>query len=127
MSGTLRSFILVALGGAIGSSLRYIVAIILKNTLSEAFPWATFTVNILGCLFIGFLFSITLQNNDEFTRLFIMVGILGGFTTFSSFALESFDLFKTGKTYLAFIYVLSSNVIGLLSAYIGYSLHKLIS
>lgn len=115
------SWFLVALGGAIGASLRYSVAVfLLKST--NAFPWTTWWINILGCLFAGIFFAYSqkfpvLQNE---ARLFLMVGILGGFTTFSSFGLETFQLLKHGQITLALGYAVSSVLVGVLVLALGF-------
>ena len=124
----MKAVILVAIGGAIGSVLRYLVAIWMKNLYTSEFPWHTFSVNIMGCLLIGFMFSITLENVTlENLRLFMMVGVLGGFTTYSSFGLETFDLIMQNKFYLASSYILATNIFGLVAVFCGYSIHKLVS
>lgn len=107
------NWLLVALGGAIGASFRYAAAILLLKP-SGIFPWTTWWVNIFGCSLAGIFFAYSqkfpiLQNE---ARLFLMVGILGGFTTFSSFGLETFQLFKQGQTTLALTYILSSVITG---------------
>jgi len=123
----MKAVILVAIGGAIGSVLRYLVSIWMKNLYTSDFPWHTFSVNIIGCLIIGFMFSLTLGNMSfENLRLFLMVGILGGFTTYSSFGLETFDLIMQNKFYLASSYILATNIFGLVAVFCGYSFHKLI-
>lgn len=124
----MKAVILVAIGGAIGSVLRYLVAVWMKNLHASEFPLHTFTVNIVGCFFIGLIFSWSLQSiSFENIRLFLMAGILGGFTTYSSFGLETFDLFKQGKIIVALTYIFTTNILGLIAVYFGYSFHKLIS
>jgi fluoride exporter len=124
----MKAIILVALGGAIGSLMRYFVALLLKNFYSGEFPWHTFTVNIIGCFFIGLVFSWSLQNiSFENIRLFLMVGILGGFTTYSSFGLETFDLIKQGKIIIALAYIFTTNAVGLIAVFSGYSFQKFMS
>jgi len=124
----MKAILLVAIGGAIGSVLRYAVAILLKSFYSGEFPWHTFTVNIIGCFFIGLIFSWSLQSvSFENVRLFLMVGILGGFTTYSSFGLETFDMIKHGRLMIACTYILATNILGLIAVYSGYAIHKLIS
>lgn len=124
----MKAVFLVAFGGAIGSVLRYLVAVWMKNLISSEFPWHTFSVNIIGCLVIGFMFSLTLGNiSFDTIRLFVMIGILGGFTTYSSFGLETFDLFKQGKIIVALAYIFATNILGLVAVYFGYALHKLFS
>ena len=123
----MKGILLVAIGGAIGSVMRYLVAVLMKNFNLGEFPWHTFTVNMIGCFLIGLIFSWSLQSASfENIRLFVMVGILGGFTTYSSFGLESFDLFKQGKIMTASAYIIGTNIVGLIAVYFGYSFHKLI-
>ena len=109
----------VALGGAIGATFRYGTGILL-------FPWTTWWINLLGCFLAGVFFALSqkypvLQNE---ARLFLMVGILGGFTTFSSFGLETFQLLRHGQSVLAFSYALSSLVLGVIVLGLGYYLFQ---
>lgn len=124
----MKSILWVALGGTIGSILRYAVAVWLKPEPSLAFPIHTLLVNVIGCLVIGFVFSFLLSvPNEQYYRLFIITGILGGFTTFSSFGMESFYLFQHKEFLKAGSYILLSNVLGLAAVWVGYSIHKLIA
>lgn len=124
----MKAIILVAIGGAMGSVLRYGVALWMKSIYSSEFPWHTFAVNIVGCFIIGLFFSWSLQHSTfEDIRLFFMIGILGGFTTYSSFALETFELLKQHKMSIASVYILATNLLGLIAVYLGYTLHKLVS
>lgn len=115
----------IALGGAVGALLRYGVGLAIKPENTLAFPIHTFFVNVIGCLFIGIVASI-LQNTpfNELMQYFVIIGLLGGFTTFSSFSLESFYLLKNGKTLMAASYVLLSNSLGIIGAFIGYHAHQ---
>ncbi len=115
------NWLLVACGGAIGASLRYGVGLFITHS-NAVFPWATWIINIVGCLFAGIFFAVSmkypiLQNE---ARLFLMVGILGVFTTFSSFGLETFQLLRHDQIMLAGLYVISSLIIGILVLGIGY-------
>ena len=115
------NWLLVACGGAIGASLRYGVSLFIIPSYA-GFPWATWIINIVGCLIAGIFFAVSmkypiLQNE---ARLFLMVGILGGFTTFSSFGLETFQLLRHDQIMLAGLYVISSLIIGILVLGIGY-------
>jgi CrcB protein len=123
-----KSILLVIAGGAIGSVLRYGVSLWIKPEHTLAFPVHTLTVNLVGCLLIGFVFAL-LQNaaQGQVYSLFIITGILGGFTTFSSFGLETFYLFQNGAAVKAIIYVLLSNVLGIGAVALGYFIHKTIA
>jgi len=119
------NWLLVALGGAVGASLRYGAGILIFKPTS-GFPWTTWWVNIFGCLLAGVFFAYSqkfpvLQNE---ARLFLMVGILGGFTTFSSFGLETFQLLKHGQTTLALGYMISSVMMGILVLTLGFYLFQ---
>ena len=121
------NWLLVALGGAIGASFRYGAGIwLLKPT--GLFPWTTWLVNLLGCFLAGVFFAfsqkfVILQNE---ARLLLMVGVLGGFTTFSSFGLETFQLLKQGQISLAFAYTLSSLILGVIVLAIGFYIFQFI-
>jgi CrcB protein len=105
------SILLVAIGGAIGSVARYACgAFALRHAVAWQFPVATFAVNVLGCLMAGLLIGLA-ENRDLFTaeaRLLVFTGILGGFTTFSAFSVETVSLVQKGEFFVAAAYVLSS-------------------
>jgi CrcB protein len=115
----------VALGGAIGALLRYQTGRWMTHLLGAqtvtTFPWATLTVNIVGSLFMGALAGFLARHGQggEQWRLFIGVGVLGGFTTFSSFSLEMMLLIERGQPFQALTYVLVSVLAGLTALYIG--------
>jgi CrcB protein len=114
--------LLVALGGALGSVLRYWLAELFYAYGSRAFPFGILTVNIIGCFFIGF-FSIWLVSKFGSTHLMwraaIMVGVLGGFTTFSSFSLDVVGFFQQGLVLKAFGYITVSLLTCLFATYFG--------
>ena len=107
------NIIAVGLGGFIGAVLRYLIGLIpVKENM--VFPVKTFCINIFGCLLIG-LITVLASKNPEINSkwiLFLKVGICGGFTTFSTFALETNDLIKGGHVGIAFLYAVLSTVIG---------------
>ena len=104
----------VALGGAIGSVLRYLIGLIPLNE-KYLFPAKTFAINVLGCFLIGLITALSLRSSNLNPRLllFLKVGICGGFTTFSTFALESSNLLKNGHTGIAILYMALSLLVGI--------------
>ena len=118
----MQAALLVALGGAIGSVLRYkIGAAILHHTEALQFPYGTFTVNVLGCTIAGLLGG--LGEHFEFltadVRLFLFTGFLGGFTTFSAFGVETIGLVERGEWGVAATYVVTSVLCGLAARWVA--------
>jgi fluoride exporter len=112
--------LLVALGGAVGSILRYGVQ---RQFTMLSFPFGTLVVNLLGCFLIGCLWAYFLKGTlNETGRLLLITGFCGGFTTFSAFTQESLQLLQQGKTGLFFIYAGASVAAGLLATFAGYKL-----
>ncbi len=112
--------IVVGTGGFIGAVFRYLIGLVpLKE--GYLFPIKTFTINIMGSFIIGIVAALAMKLEFLNPRiiLFLKVGICGGFTTFSSFALETADLMKEGKIYLAVIYTVLSAVFGVLAVFAG--------
>jgi CrcB protein len=93
-------YLCVALGGAIGSVGRYWTGLVASRAWGDAFPWGTLVINILGSFVIGFFATLTLPDGplpaDANVRVFVMVGLCGGYTTFSSFSLQTLALMKAG-------------------------------
>ncbi|MDR1724207.1 MAG: fluoride efflux transporter CrcB [Tannerella sp.] len=122
----MKTILLVALGGALGSVLRYGAGEWLPWRAAAGFPWATLLVNLLGCLLIGLAIGL-MAKYEVFAanfRLFFVVGFCGGFTTFSTFSREALALL-TQESYLqAAIYILISVVAGLALTFAGYFLFK---
>lgn len=114
---------LVAIGGAIGACLRYALVLALRPH-SPGFPTGTLIVNLIGCLCIGALAGFTSHalssRADSKLWALLAIGVLGGFTTFSSFSLETVELARDGKLGLAALYVLASNTLGIALAAGGY-------
>lgn len=110
----------VGLGGFVGSVARYAVALWLGGSTAGRFPWATFGVNVVGCLLIGLLAGVFARSpTPESVRLFLVTGLLGGFTTFSAFGLETLGLLRRGDVGLALSYALGSVLLSLLAVWIG--------
>ncbi|MCR9133286.1 MAG: fluoride efflux transporter CrcB [bacterium] len=125
MKSNLINLLAIGGGGFIGSIARYLLSMAVQNQLKpEQFPIGIFVVNILGCLLIGFLaglFELKSWMNVEL-RLFVFVGLLGGFTTFSTFANDTFLLGKQGEMLAALINAGGQVLIGLLCVWLGYLL-----
>jgi len=112
----------VALGGAIGSAARYGVNILAPRMLGGDFPWATLIVNVLGCFLMGAITAYLRAKmpDDENLRLFLTTGILGGFTTFSAFSLDFFNLIQRGETPTALIYAAASVFLSVIAVALGF-------
>ena len=115
----------IAFGSAIGGVCRYVAGISVARWMGLGFPWGTLLVNITGCAVIGWVAAL---NPSERQRAFVMIGICGGFTTFSSFSLETLNLVRVGEPLRAVAYVVASLafcMIGVvLGNVIGTALHK---
>lgn len=114
---------MVALGGAVGALGRFGIAKAMPTSEGLIFPFATLTANLLGCFAIGCAFEL-LSKKPEWMFYLIAVGFLGGFTTFSSFGLETFNFLRSDKWMTAVIYVSASTIGGLICVYGGYQLVK---
>lgn len=118
----IKSLLLVGLGGGLGSMTRYLFY---RSFVSmPGFPWATFSVNLIGCFVIGILWGLTIKDADETWKLFLMTGFCGGFTTFSAFTMDSINLLREQKTGHFFLYTAGTVVLGLLATYIGIRLTR---
>ena len=116
-----RSFLLVGVGGFVGSVFRYWLALFIGRQLSSTFPLGTLTVNVLGCLLIGILAGLSERGTilSPETRILLTTGFCGGFTTFSTFSYESITLMQDGEFFYLAGNVVISVVAGLLSTYLG--------
>jgi fluoride exporter len=115
------NFLLVAVGGAIGSVLRYGVSAADYRWSKGVFPVSTLIVNVVGSLIIGFLWGLFDRTAvPSHIRNFVFIGILGGFTTFSSFSLESFNLLRDGELKIAAMNILANNLFGLSFVFVGF-------
>ena len=117
-----QGLLFVFLGGGIGSVLRYVLSSLL-GPISLKFPFSTLIVNILSCILLGYLIGISSKNiMSPEMKLFLMVGICGGFSTFSTFTAESYQLFNTNTPILAILYMAASFLICLLAIFSGIKL-----
>lgn len=122
----LKSILLVGIGGGTGSILRYLTAIFVNRFWANAFPMATFTINLLGCLVIGILAGVAEKQawfSDNYKLLFI-TGFCGGYTTFSAFAIENVTLVQGNNSLLAFLYIGLSVLAGMAAVWLGMALVK---
>lgn len=124
----MRQLLAVAAGGAIGASLRWLLAGAVQRASGGAFPWGTFAVNALGSFLLGFLFVYLLERSTagELTRLAITVGLLGAFTTFSTYSLESVRLIQEGAFALAAGNILGQIAVCLALTWIGVQTARLL-
>lgn len=120
----LKSFLLVGLGGMIGSMLRYLFALLIKP---QSFPYATLSVNIIGSLLIGVIMGVVLKNEslNQNWKLFLATGLCGGFTTFSAFSLECVQFLEQQRYTAMFGYIGLSIVLGLAATFAGIQLTRL--
>lgn len=124
----MKTLLMAGAGGAIGSMARYMVGILSARLFGISFPWGTFIVNVLGCFAMGLLveavavrFSITTE-----MRTFLAVGVLGGFTTFSSFALDFASLLEKKQTLAALAYLGASVFLSLIALFLGLKLARVL-
>ena len=119
----MRTWLAVGLGGALGSLARHGVNVLVARRLGQAVPYATFAVNLAGCAVIGLLAGLIAGGRITMTqevRALVFVGILGGFTTFSSFGLDTFVLAREGRHLAAAMNVAGQVVLGLAAVAAGY-------
>ena len=120
-------YLLVGIGGALGSVARYGSGVLVGRMWSSSFPLATLLINIAGSLamglFIGYLARTTPAWQAD-ARLFVAVGVLGGFTTFSAFSLDAIALIERGEMVQSAIYIVGSVIIAILALYIGMQLMR---
>ena len=118
--------ILVMAGGAIGTLARYLTSNFAQKFVSNGFPIGTLIVNLTGSFIIGLLWGLFENQSSTQLRAFLFVGILGGFTTFSAYSIETLNLFRDGNLRVAILNVLLNNVFGILLALGGLMIAKLI-
>lgn len=126
----MSKLLFVAIGGSIGASLRYLFYIVTKNFLFPNYLFInTLLVNIIGSFFLGYIIMLLGNKNlsQDFIKYFFIIGILGSFTTFSTFSLENVELLINRKFLLAFIYMFLTLLLCLLFTFLGLNLNKLIN
>ena len=127
----MKAYLFVALGGALGSMARFWCSGVAAYSFGETFPWGTMLVNVVGSFAIGLVATLTGPDGRLFVpgewRIFVMVGLLGGFTTFSSFSLQTLALVRDSEYLYATANVLGSVVLCLVGVWLGHLLALLIN
>jgi len=120
----MRNYLLVFLGGGLGSTLRHTINMVSSRLLGTAFPYHTFIINISGSIVMGLIAGYLAFKGEASQpwRLFLMTGILGGYTTFSAFSLDTALLYERGEVGLAALYVLGSVVLSIAGLFAGLAL-----
>jgi fluoride exporter len=114
--------VVIALGGATGAVLRYLVSLLVISFAGDSWPYGTLVVNLLGSFFIGFMWQLfDTVTYPHTTRLLVFTGVLGAFTTFSTFGLESLTLLQAGRSRDGLLYLMVSNAGGLLCIWLGFA------
>ncbi len=122
----IQKILAVALGGSIGAVTRYLVYLFFDRSWNQSFPWSTLAVNLIGSFFIGLLWGYFGKSFvSPGVRLLLFVGILGSFTTFSTFAFDVFSLTKDGEIKQMIYYILATNILGIGLAFAGFYLSRL--
>ena len=118
----LKSLLIVGLGSFIGGVLRYALSVYIKNNCSQGFPWGTLLVNLMGCLVMGLILALFRENGSTGNMwcLLLTTGLCGGFTTFSTFSCESFQMLQSGDFVTLAFYLASSLIGGILLMGLGY-------
>lgn len=122
----LKTILYIAIGGAVGSVLRFLTTLLVSKYWSNNFPLATFLVNIIGCFLIGLFVGYLAKNQleDSNIKWFLVTGLCGGFTTFSAFGMENYNLFQNNNSLLAFGYIAASIILGLFAVWFGIFVSK---
>jgi len=122
----MAAYLWIAVGSALGGVGRFWCSGVAARFMGETFPWGTIIVNVVGCFIIGFFATITGPDGrvfaDTLTRQFVMIGILGGYTTFSSFSIQTLNLVQDGEWWLAGANIALSVVACLVAVWLGFVL-----
>ena len=121
-------WIFLFLAGGVGTMARYLLSGVVYQSFGSRFPYGTLMINVLGCFLIGFLVALSQEKvvMSENVKLFLIIGFLGAFTTFSTFIFETASLIRTGQSLAAFFNVLISVVIGFLFFELGFFLGEIV-
>lgn len=122
----IKNILLIALGGGLGSALRYLSNIGVEKIWTNKLYYATFLVNIIGCFLIGLLMGYLQKNESDNSalKLLLITGFCGGFTTFSSFGLENYNLLQSQNYITSLLYIASSIIVGIVFVGLGIYLTK---
>lgn len=126
MTFNIQALIPLLLGGAIGTLLRFVIYQLADRHLNQNYPWGTLIVNLLGSFLIGVLWSFFDKSSiSPAIRVFLFIGILGSFTTFSTFAFDNLSLFQDGAYKVMVFNILLTNVLGIGLCFVGYYIVKI--
>lgn len=118
-------YLWIALGSAIGGVVRYWTYDLVATHFGETFPWGTLAVNVLGSFVIGLVAALTSPDGRLFVgadvRQFLMIGVCGGYTTFSTFSIEALELLRNGELYRASAFIVASVLLCIVAVWLGYA------
>lgn len=121
----MNTYLLIAVGSALGGMARHWVGLAVAERFGASFPWGTLLVNVTGSFLIGCVAALTDDRQQtQGAREFLMIGVLGGYTTFSAFSLQSLSLLRDGRLSAAGSYIAASCVLCLLAVWLGYLLGR---
>jgi CrcB protein len=121
----MKIIFIIGIGSFLGGIFRYLLSLLIQTKTTTNFPFGTLAVNIIGCFFIGIVIGIFERGQISHEwKFFLATGLLGGFTTFSAFSIETFMLFREGSVGYALCYIFASVLLGLLATYTAYLLIK---
>lgn len=122
----MKLILAIGAGSFFGGILRYLLSQMIQTRFLSAFPFGTLAVNIAGCLLIGLVYGLTDRGNlSPEWRLVLATGLIGGFTTFSAFSIETVSLIRDGQLFYALAYIGSSILFGLVATFAGISIIKI--
>lgn len=118
----IRSLIIVALGGGMGSALRFLASKFVQDNMTGLFPYPTLAVNVIGCLLIGIFYGLSSRGSlgGDSAKLLLTTGLCGGFTTFSTFCNENLSLMRGGHAFTILLYTGGSIMLGFIAVAVGY-------